>query len=73
MTLSNNCYLYSPAQKEIIPILRSLYDDLELGKSINSNLYSALKDNGYFDEYTANMSERISEQDVKNALLNMPP
>lgn len=70
-TLSSNCYLYSPVQKEIIPIPKSLYDDLELGKSVNSTLYSVLKDIGYFDEYTADLSERISEQDIKNALQNV--
>lgn len=70
-TESNNCYLYSPAQKEIMPIPRSLYDDLELGRSIGTPLYSILKDNGYFDEYKADLTGRIYEQDIKNALLNV--
>lgn len=70
-TKSNNCYLYSPAQKEIIPIPSGLYDEVELERNINSTLYSILNGNGYFDEYNADLSERISEQDIKTALLNV--
>jgi len=70
-TTSNNCYLYSPAQRVVMPIPQYLYDGLLKTSEYASPLLSVLEGRGYLKEYRPNLFGRITESDIKNALLNV--
>jgi len=70
-TISNNCYLYSPAQRVVMPIPQQLYYELTLTSTNASPLLSVLESRGYLDEYKPNLFGRITDYDIKSALLNV--
>lgn len=72
-TLNNNSYLYSPVSKRFIPIPKYSYECFKKNAGINNDAFlQNLQHYGYLEEKRFNYDRTISENDIRNALANIP-
>lgn len=70
-TDNGNCYLYSPAEKSLLPIPLSLYNDIITKKEISNPMWKVLDCNGYLQPYHDKFEGHVDEGSIKNALKNL--
>jgi uncharacterized protein len=70
-TNNGNCYLYSPAKKELMPIPLSLYNDISDNGDSANQIWMILKSRGYLQSYNDKFEGVIDEYSIKNALKNL--
>jgi len=70
-TDNGNCYLYSPAQKSLMPIPVSLFNEImAIGESDN-RIWMNLKNAGYLDSYYDLFEGVVDDNTINNALRNL--
>lgn len=70
-TDNGNCYLYSPAEKSMLPIPLSLYNDTLTQKETSNQIWILLKQKGYLQPYNDKFDGVVDEESIKNALKNL--
>lgn len=70
-TDNGNCYLYSPAEKSLMPIPLSLYNDILTQKELNNPIWIALESNGYLKPYYDKYEGIVNMESIENALKNL--
>lgn len=72
-TKSRNTYLFSPSQKIVLPISKSLFQELQNSMpTSHSKEYSVLLNNGYLEPYHVVLDRRLTPLDIKNSIRNLP-
>ena len=67
-TIDENCYLYSPAQKSLMPIPVSLFEDILIKGESDDQIWKNLKKAGYLDSYHEMFEGVVEERTINNAL-----
>lgn len=70
-TENNNCYLFSPVEKALMPISLSLYNEISTKGESKDEVWITLKQNGYLTEYCDGFEGVIDENSIKKALKNL--
>lgn len=70
-TEHNNCYLYSPAEKSLLPIPLSLYNEIFTIGDSNNKIWTTLKKQGYLATSYDMFEGIVDEKSIKDALQNL--
>ena len=70
-TENNNCYLYSPVEKSLLPIPSSLYDEISTFGDSNNKIWTTLKKRGYLTIYYDKFEGIVDEKSIRDALHNL--
>ncbi len=70
-TDNGNCYLYSPAQKSLMPIPVSLYDDIIAKGESDNQIWMNFKNSGYLDSYQDLFEGVVDESTIHKTLMNL--
>lgn len=67
----NNCYLYSPSKKALIPIPLSLYEELSVKDDSNDAIWLSLRRHGYLDIWYDEFKGVVDAKTIKDAVINL--
>lgn len=70
-TEHNNCYLYSPFKKTLIPIPLSLYDTILNQRESDDTILLNLKRNGYLETWNDTFEGVVDEETIKDVVINL--
>ena len=70
-TQNENCYLYSPKGKSLIPIPNSLYNEILIKGNSNDHVWETFKKRGYLNPYYEKFDGIIDEFYIKNSLKHL--
>lgn len=71
-TNNNNCYLYSPAKRNFIPIPSESYAAFEEGRVSDDQVLSELYAKGFLSEHTLSYNRKVQSTEIEYALVNIP-
>jgi uncharacterized protein len=70
-TQNENCYLYSPKGKSLIPIPNSLYNEILIKGNSNDHVWETFKKRGYLNPYYEKFDGIIDDFYIKNSLKHL--
>ena len=70
-TDNNNCYLYSPAKKELLPIPENVYGEIVSSQQFSSSLWQSFRTNGYLTPYKEEFDGIVDKNTIRSSLKNL--
>ena len=70
-TESNNCYLFLPSVKYLIPIPNSLYEDLSIKGDSDNTIWITLKNKGFLVNHKQDFTGVVDGSAIRSAILHL--